>query len=109
MADDDWWRTPLVWIEKEDGSFETDIPHNPGQLRVRLTGIPLTGPLTGNRYFEIEATVGTYSKSRDYDEVKEFIQVFIDNHPKAAEALTTFWEEADLFAQNYIVGRKPRH
>ena len=95
MADEDRWRTELVWSEKEDGSVETDIPHSLGQLRVRLVE---------NRHFEIDATVLSYS-SRGYGDAKEFTQAFLDNHPKAAEALTTLWDEAELFAQNYIVGR----
>jgi hypothetical protein len=48
MPDDDHWRSPLVWSEKEDGSFETDIPDSLGQLRVRHVD---------NLYFEIEATI----------------------------------------------------
>jgi hypothetical protein len=47
---DDRWRTELVWSEKEDGSFESDVPNSLGQLRVKLIE---------NRYFEITATVGS--------------------------------------------------
>ena len=96
MHDDDRWRSDLVWSEKEDGSFETDVQNSRGQLRVKLIE---------DRYFEITATVVHLDKSRDCDQAKEFTQAFLDNHPKAAEALTTLWDEADLFAQNYILGR----
>jgi hypothetical protein len=100
MADDDW-RSPLVWSEKEDGSFETNIPDSLGHLRVRRVE---------NRYFEIEATIVSYQRREwrleDSEQAKEFTQAFLDNHPKAVEALKILWDEADLFAQNYILGRK---
>jgi hypothetical protein len=99
MADDDRWRNALVWSEKEDGSFETDVPNSLGQLRVKLIE---------NSYFEITATVVSLDKSRDYDQAKEFTQAFIDNHPEAIDALTTLWLEANLFVQSYVLGCKSR-
>jgi hypothetical protein len=82
MADD--WRSPLVWSEKSDGSFETDIPDSLGQLRVRRVE---------NLYFEIEATIVSYQRREwrvltdrtegdsgfeDFDRAKEFTQVDMD-------------------------------
>jgi hypothetical protein len=112
MADDDHWRSPLVWSEKADGSFETDIPDSLGQLRVRRVE---------DLYFEIEATIVSYQRREwrvlmderdsgfeDSERAKEFTQAFLDNHPRAVEALKILWDEADLFAQNYILGRKSR-
>jgi hypothetical protein len=110
MADDPW-RSPLVWSEMGDGSFETDVPDSLGQLRVRHVD---------NRYFEIEATIVSYERREwrvltdrverdagfeDSERAKEFTQAFLDNHPRALEALKILWDEADLFAQNYILGR----
>jgi hypothetical protein len=53
MADGDHWRSPLVWSEKSDGSFETNIPDSLGQLRVRRVE---------DLYFEIEATIVSYQR-----------------------------------------------
>jgi hypothetical protein len=114
MAEGDHWRSPLVWSEKSDGSFETNIPDSLGQLRVRRVE---------DLYFEIEATIVSYQRREwrvlmdrverdsgfeDSDRAKEFTQAFLDNHPRAVEALKILWDEADLFAQNYVLGRKSR-
>ena len=82
----------------EDDSFETEVPNSLGQLGVRRID---------NRYFEIYATVVSY-RHGDYDDAKEFTQAFLDNHPTAVDWLMTLWDEAELFAQNYILGRKSR-